>query len=568
MPGHYPGNGPVPEAPHIQPGSVPRRLFEAFHQLLLAQVGRGPLILVLEDLQWADETTLSVLEFLVRRWDFGGLQLLVSVRTEEIRNNQVLGRFLENLRTHEDSREVSLVELTPEEGEALIQLLTSDPLDGGSVSQLRSLAGGNPFFLIELTLEFLAGRLTSVSASPDLVPIPVSIRQVLDRRLSELSSEADEILGAMAVNSRPLNLAALESITELKGAECLAGLDQLNEFRLVSSHGRAEIAISHELVRQTVYQGLSPTRRAWLHERIGRHLMEAKEPLPPDELAIHFHQAGAKEEAHLYAFEAASHAESSGAIAEALRFLRIARENSEDPEVVADLIGKMGHLNYLHQNLEEAAPLLELAAQRFRRQGNQAKALEAEVERIDCLARAGQDLGKDCLEELEVLKDEAVSGGFWEVFQDALNVQAHQLDRAGDLDGIRLVLKQAQASMDSGGPKARCKGRAMVALHTYFGSPMVGLNAAREAVAIAKQETDSDLLLHALNRLIVALHHLGRLHSEEGAQAIREAESRLGTCGDLILKCNVRLNKAVWHLETGHLDSVALRPVTLRPCST
>ena len=112
----------------------------------------------------------------------------------------------------------------------------------------------------------------------------------------------------------------------------------------------------------------------------------------------------------------------SHTLPEALRFLRIAREHSTDPESVADLIGRMGHLNYLHQNLEEAAPLLELAAQRFRRQGAQARALEAEVERIDCLAQRGRDLRQDCLEELQLLKKEAQATGAWEVFHDALDV--------------------------------------------------------------------------------------------------------------------------------------------------
>jgi tetratricopeptide (TPR) repeat protein len=95
----------------------------------------------------------------------------------------------------------------------------------------------------------------------------------------------------------------------------------------------------------------------------------------------------------------------------------------------------------------------------------------------------------------------------------------------------------------------------MVALNTYFGSPNLGLDAAREAVRIARKGSDSDLLLHALNRLIVALLFRGTLHASEGVGAIREAESLLGTCGDLILKFFVRLNQAVWHLEVGEVHS-------------
>ncbi|MFH1763237.1 MAG: AAA family ATPase, partial [Gemmatimonadota bacterium] len=386
MPSHYLGDGPIPEAPHIQPGSVPRRLFEAFYQLLLSMTHEEPLILVVEDLQWADETTLTVLEFLVRRWDHGGLQLLLSARSEEVRRNRILGQFLENLRVHVDFSEVELSDLEPSFSEALIRALTTKPLEPANISQLRSLAGGNPFFLIELTLEFLAGRVGPVVTPQDIVPIPISIRQVLERRLSQLSTDSERVLGALSVYSRPIDLPGLAWIAHLSGQNCLSGLDQLHDFRLVTNQG-TEVMISHELVRQTVYQGLSTTRRAWLHDRVARHIIRTRKTAPTDELAVHFHHAGAGAEAKLYSTEAADRAEASGAIPEALRFLRIAREHSDDPEAVADLIGRMGHLHYLRQDLAEAAPLLELAVQRFRRQGDQARALRLEVERIDCLAQ-------------------------------------------------------------------------------------------------------------------------------------------------------------------------------------
>ncbi len=350
MPSHYLGEGPIPDAPHIQPGSVPRRLFEAFYQLLLSLVGTRPLVLVLEDLQWADETTLSILEFLVRRWDHGGFQLVMSARAEEIRKHPTLQQFIENLRGHVDTLDIQLSDLEQSDGETLIQHLTSEPLEPTEVQQLRSLAGGNPFFLIELTLEFLAGRLGPVSTPDDIVRIPLSIRQVLDRRLSQLSENAERVLGSLAVYGRPLDLSGLAWVAQLSRPDCLSGLDQLHEFRLVADRGPTT-AVSHELVRQTAYQRLSKSRRAWLHNRVARHLLRTRKSPPPDDLAVHFHHAGSQEEAKLYATEAAARAEASGAIPEALRFLRIAREHAEDPEVIAKLIGQMGHLNYLHQNL-------------------------------------------------------------------------------------------------------------------------------------------------------------------------------------------------------------------------
>ena len=94
----------------------------------------------------------------------------------------------------------------------------------------------------------------------------------------------------------------------------------------------------------------------------------------------------------------------------------------------------------------------------------------------------------------------------------------------------------------------------MLALNVYYGSPEVGLAAAREAIAIAMKTEDTDLQLHAINRLIVVLLYQGRLHTKEGKEAFALAEPRLAKSGDLILKFFIRLNRAVWHLEVGEFD--------------
>jgi tetratricopeptide (TPR) repeat protein len=557
MPSHYAGEHPIPEAPHIQSGSVPRRLFEAFHQLLVSLVREGPVILVLEDLHWADETTLTLLEFLIRRWDHGGLQMVFSVRSEEAHRAPVLTRFLESIRTAEGFTETSLGDLDEATSEALIGHLSPNPLDAARIRFLRSLAGGNPFFLIELTAEFLAGRLEQeVPAPEDLVSIPFSILQVLRRRLSQLSKDAECVLETLAVYNRTLKATELPLVARRQADLCVAGVEQLRELRMVVEVG-SETRIRHELIRQTVYQEMSPSKKALLHRRVAKFLLRNRTNPPPDELAVHFHRAGSAAEAARYSIDAADRAEASGAFPEALRFLSIAREHSRDPEEVAALIGRMGRLNYRQKDFDKAAPLLELAAQRFRRQGKILEALQAEVEHIDCLARNGQVPHQDCLEELQRLKEEAVENEGWEIFQDALDVEVHRLDHRSDIVGVTEVLRTAKACANLGGPKARCQARATLALNVYYGSPSEAFAAAREAVSISLQTQDPDLQLHALNRLIVTLLYQGRLGSQEGLEALALAEPRLATTGDLDLKFFLRLNKAVGHLEAGELDQAA-----------
>jgi tetratricopeptide (TPR) repeat protein len=464
-----------------------------------------------------------------------------------------LKSFLDMLQTHDDFLKIALGDITTTESSTLIRELSDRPLQEEEIRHIQTLAGGNPFFLIELTLEYLAGRLDQPSVPPSVISIPLSIRQVLQRRLSNLSSHADRLLGALSVHLRPISFQDLAGLVEIPIHDCVSALDQLHEFRLVSGSGN-EVSNSHELIRQTVYQGLSDSMKAWLHERVAKHLVDLLEPPPPDELAIHFHAAGLGEEARGYSKAAADHAEESGAVPEALRFLQIAREHSTDPDEVAELIARMGHLHYLHQNLEEAAPLLEIAAQRFRRQAHAAKALVSELERVDALGQSGLLPLRECLEELERIKIEAKELGEWGTYMRTLDIEARQRDRSGDLEGIRALLNAGERHASLGNQEAQSRAQALLALNTYFGDPQIGLRAARLAIASAEEAGGNDLFLHALNRLLVALHYQGMLNTPEGLGLLQEAEKRLARSGDLALKFNIRLNVAVWHMETRDFD--------------
>jgi tetratricopeptide (TPR) repeat protein len=552
MPGHFRGEGKIPQAPEIGPKSVPRRLFEAFDQIFLKLIQAGPVTLVLEDLQWADQTTLSVLEFLFRRWEQGNLQAVFSLRSEEIQRNSALRSFLETLRVHEDFLEIPLEDLSPLDSKTLIRDLSDHPLSEDEVAHLHSLAGGNPFFLIEMTLEYLTGRVNRPSVTDRALSIPISIRQVLERRLTQLSPAAETVLGVLAVHSRALPIEHLARVADLPTWQCMNGLDQLEGFRLVQSDG-TEISALHELIRKTAYQSLTSSRRAWLHRRLGIHIQEFTEDPPPDELAIHFDHAGDGELALKFAREAAQKAEASGAIAEALKFLDIARDHSQAPEEVATLIQRMGRLNFLTQDHQKAAPLLEVAAQRLRLQGMTAEALSAEVDRVDSLGQSGLLPLRERMEELERIKKEARDNGHWEIFMKALDVAIHVADHTGDSEGVQAVLREARSHSDTGPPEANCRARAVLALDVYFGNPSDGLRAAREAVQIAFATGKVELELRALNRLIVVLLYQGLLHTTEGRTAFQEAERRFSRCGDLINKFFIRLNRAVGHLEVGEL---------------
>ena len=553
MPHHFRGTGPIPHAPEIQPGSVPRRLFEAVDQFLTKLVELEPTILIIEDIQWADETTLAVLEFLLRRWDRGRLQIVLSVRSEEVNRKSALRNFLEAFRIHSDHTDVHLEDLEHLPSQQLIQSLSDRPLHQEEVTYLQSLAGGNPFFLIELTLEYLAGRVDKPVLPASSFSIPLSIKQVLRRRLSQLSQESERILNAVAVHTHSISVQDLSRITGIPPEASIDGLDQLHQFRLIRSEG-TRIAPGHELIRQTVYQELNPSERAWLHEKVARLLQEGKESPPPDELAVHFDKAGVAEEALFYATEAADRAEESGAIAEALQFLKIAREHTTEPREVADLLGRMGHLHYLHQNMEEAAPLLETAAKRKRAQNELSAALRWELEWADALAKTEFLPLRECLEEISRIKKEALQEKEYTTLVMALDKELHLYDHPDYMEKARSTIEEASQYTFLDNLEVRCRAEAIVALNLYFGDPQVGLSAARRAVKIAMETESHDLQLLALNRLMVVLLYQGMLRTPEGDLVFEAIAGRFGSTGDLMLKFFAKLNRAVWHLEIGELQ--------------
>ncbi len=553
MPRHFPGEGRVPEAPTIQPGNVPRRLFEAFHQLILRLTEQKPAVLALDDLQWADETTFSVLDFLLSRWDQGRFQLLLSVRSEDIRKNNTAHRFLQALKGHGDFLEVNLNDLSAHSAADLIRETAREELPENRVTSLRSLGGGNPFFLIELTLEMIDGRLEGMVTSDSPLSIPVSIRQVLQRRFTAISAEAEQLLAAIAVYGRPVGLDEIIWITRLSTEETLNAVDQLHSFRLIR-YVESLISSQHELIRQAAYQNLTPPRRAWLHERVARQLERGEGQPPVDELAFHFHMAGCSSEALGLCIEAADRAEKAGAIPEALRFLEMAREHTIESEQAAGILARIGDLHFRNQDMIEAAPVLDLAARRLRKENMDLEALEAELGWVEAVGVSGVLPYRDCQAEIARITEEAEEIGHFETIIRALDLEIHLADNFNDPTSARRVLATAVAFQDAECLDVRCRAHAILALNHYFGDPEQGLTSARNAVEIAMQVGEPDVQLLALNRLLVVLLYRGELHKEEGNRVLRTAEDLFSSSGDLMLKFFIRLNRAVWHMEVGELD--------------
>ena len=305
-------------------------LFEAIARLVGAlSSNRAPVVLFLDDLQWADAATLEVLEYAGRRWAERGAPVLVLIaaRSEEPDAGSAFARWLSALGRRLPVRSVTLSPLGNEDVEGLLGRLTtragspSKPAAvlGGSneveVSGLKRLGerlaletDGQPFYLVEtlkalleegmLLIRSRADGETVVEVGPALRGLlPKSVRKVIRGRLSRLSPAASELLRAGAVLERGFSFESVVEVAGLGEAEGLRALEDLIERHLLREEAGSReeeqllypgvtYTFSHEKIRQVAYTESVHARRRVLHRR-AFEVLEEKGASPPAELARH-----------------------------------------------------------------------------------------------------------------------------------------------------------------------------------------------------------------------------------------------------------------------------------------
>jgi class 3 adenylate cyclase/tetratricopeptide (TPR) repeat protein len=310
---------------------------------------RGPTVLVLEDLHWADEATLDVIALLGRKIETVPALAVLTYRDDELDRRHplriVLGAFAR-------ARALRRVDLAPLSRDALARLAEPRGIDA---DELYRRTGGNPFFATE-----------ALAASD--AEVPATVREAVLARTASLSPQAEALLEAAAVAPPHVPLWLLEALTEGE----LDALDEcLTSGMLV--HSLEGVAFRHELARLAIEDSLSPTRRLALHRKALPALAEPPTGSPDlERLAHHAEGAGDAVAALRYAPAAGDRAARVGAHREAAaqygRALRFAA--SLGPHELAELLHKYSYECYLTDQQQEAFEALERAAAAFREIGD------------------------------------------------------------------------------------------------------------------------------------------------------------------------------------------------------
>jgi hypothetical protein len=272
----------------------------------LAGVGRaGPLVLVLDDLHWADAPTLALLRHLCRApAPIPGL-VVATYRDSELARTHPLAATLAELRREHAVERVPLSGLAREDVAAMLERASGHPAPAAFVRALHDETEGNPFFIEEIVRHLIEsgaivqreGRWTSDRSIADM-QIPEGVREAVGRRLARLSDAANRALTQAAVLGRRFEFDVLAEMAEAGEDELLDALDEALAAQLVVEVAgeRATYAFRHALVRETLYAELSLPRRQRTHLRAA-DAIERVAGAAADEhastIALHLRTAGA-----------------------------------------------------------------------------------------------------------------------------------------------------------------------------------------------------------------------------------------------------------------------------------
>jgi DNA-binding SARP family transcriptional activator/tetratricopeptide (TPR) repeat protein len=309
----------LPPPPVDEPETERYRLFEAVVGLLTEVSRAAPVLLVLDDLQWADRPTLLLLRHLARAATPARVLILGAYRSTE-RRGDTFTNALAELRRDRLASQLDVGGLSEQETAELVRLRAGETPSRSFARALYAETEGNPFFVEEIVRHLLeAGVHASSASASDLqrFGLPEGVKQVIAWRLGRLEAPVVELLRVAAVIGRDVDAVLLERVVLLAEEEFLSALEEaLAAGLLVESDERPDSYVfSHALIRETLYEGMSVPRRARIHKRVGEAIGATQgrrqgRHLP--ELAHHFTRGVVDEEdaeeAIGYALQAAEQA--------------------------------------------------------------------------------------------------------------------------------------------------------------------------------------------------------------------------------------------------------------------
>jgi DNA-binding SARP family transcriptional activator len=462
-------------------GHTPTELLAALARSLHALAGPQTVVLVVDDVQWADDATVRAIEFLLRV--VPQLRIVATCRPLEPHGSAVAD-LLSALRASDAALFVPLEGLSRTDVAETLAVHGTRDVDAALARAVHDLTGGNPLYVREIGRHLaVAGRPQPVPGGSllDAVGLPRGLAELIDANVARLGSHVRRVLETAAVISGPVEPGVLRRSCGVADDDLLTAVDVARRAGVLveDATGGGAVRFEHPLVREVILQGLGSTRRAQLHQRVA----EAIEAFHRDdvdryaaELAHHLAAAanvGSAHDAIEFATRAGERANAVCAYEEAVHWfahaLRLAHAGGEAPEVIARRLTALGDAqNHVGDAAAARMTLLDAIAA--------ARGVDDPVP----FARAVLGLGA-------VLVDEGFEGGMVE-------------DRLVDL------LEEAMVRLPDGAPlRTHCAVRLAQELH-FSGARSRCLALCADAEARATRADDPEVLAAVLGARHYALY--------------------------------------------------------------
>ena len=261
----------APEPPR-DPETAQFQLFDAYTRFMTSVAGDAPLVIVLDDLHWADKPSLLLLQHLARELARLPILIVGTYRDTDLVRTHPLSNTLAALNRDPGFERITMRGLTRAECAAYIQGVANVDASPAVLSRIVEETEGNPFFLSEV-VNLMTAEGTLDSASISEIGIPDGVREALGRRLDQLSEEANALLQVAAVVGREFPYDTLTALGDRDDDTLLRLLEEGLAARVIEEMERpGRYRFTHALMQETLLGELSTTRRIRLHGRIGEAL--------------------------------------------------------------------------------------------------------------------------------------------------------------------------------------------------------------------------------------------------------------------------------------------------------
>ena len=362
----------------LSPQEQMLRTFDEVATTILTLTRERPLLLMLDDLQWADDDSIQLIRYLVRTMGSAPVFILISLRPYSDSATGGASKLIADLDRMRVTEVLRLQRLTQRESGELLENLLGAPADDSTIESLHSRSEGVPFFLEELArayreaeaLQLIDGTWTMTKHSGPAVPS--SIQTLVERRLAQLSPECRSRLADAAVLGRRFRLADLARVlTRVDGGaaeDWQVGEDLKNAIDLglivAERPGSSfDFSFSHDQIRTSLLASLPKQRRRDIHRAIAEQLSEAGGEETLSMLAHHALEAGDQALALSSGVRAAEKAMAMSAPEEAVRLIDLTLPAASEPENRVEMLRiKDDALAVMERSADRMANLAEMAA--------------------------------------------------------------------------------------------------------------------------------------------------------------------------------------------------------------